>query len=127
MSNLKDFRDWEKVQLHRFQRDDERVYLAVGYNDCYGKYIVRFQIGDEAHATTVRDKHLRGFIACSEHGGLSSERPFERGSVTYEFLYKPLGLSDKGVPSTGFKGCHKLFSDYWFVKNQLESKGFQEF
>lgn len=97
MSNLKNFNSWEKQQLVTLRKGEEVVYLVLEYNQFYGDLITRFQIGPNPHRTTVLigTKYCgskQDFLACAEQNGLIGERPFENGSVTWEFLWKPLGL-----------------------------------
>lgn len=60
-------------------------------------------------------------------------RPFERDDLTFEFLYKPLGLmaDPATVPSTGAGtdpvtgtgGWDKLYLSLWFFIQELEKAG----
>lgn len=91
--NLKFFESWEKQQLVTFTKGKETIYLVVEYNVHYGDLITRFQIGEKESDTGVTIKGAGIPCKFSESNNLIGERPFEQGSITYEFLYKPLGLS----------------------------------
>lgn len=91
--NLKFFESWEKQQLVTFTKGKETIYLVVEYHTRYGDLITWFQIGEKESDTGVMIKGTDAPCKCSESYSLIGERPFEQNSITYEFLYKPLGLS----------------------------------
>jgi hypothetical protein len=72
-------------------------------------------------------------IWCNASSGLCGVRPFERKDLTFEFLYKPLGLlvDPETVPSTGAGtdwetrrgGWDKLYSDFHFFCYTLVKAG----
>jgi hypothetical protein len=131
---LSRFHEWEKQKLHKFLGPKgEKVYAVVSYNMHYGDLITSFQV-DGNQLTSVEDKYLPGrMIRCHVSAGLCGVRPFERNDLTFEFLYKPLGLlvDPETVPSTGAGtdpvthtgGWDKLYSSFWFFRETLEKAG----
>ena len=106
MENLKTFKSWVKQNLVTLRKGDQVVYLVLEWNQFYGELITRFQIGDKPHKTSVLINPKYDikpvFLDCAAHNGLIGERPFENGSLTWEFLWKPLGLEkpeQKGNPA----------------------------
>ena len=115
MENLKYFKSWLKQNLVTLRKGDQVVYLVLEWNQFYGDLITRFQIGDKPHKTSVLiGQNYCGsnpvFLDCAEQNGLIGERPFENGSVTWEFLWKPLGL-EKPEPK-GNPACYPKYTTY---------------
>jgi hypothetical protein len=104
--NLKDFRPWEKQDLVTFCLEGKAIYLVTEFNPVWGELITAFQIGDKPQRTTVAWEDRPGWLLeCQEQNNLLGERPFQENSLTYEFLYKPLGLpklNGEGPPRTRY-------------------------
>lgn len=132
--DLARFEEWERQRLeHLTGPKGEEIYLVTEYNQHYGELITRFQI-DKNRLTTVEDKHFPGrMLPCSPSNGLGGVRLFERDSLTFEFLYKPLNLlvDPAIVPSTGagtdpvtkLGGWDKMYTDFYFFRKTLEEAG----
>lgn len=120
MNHLK---SWEKGTYYHARRGKELIILATNYNSSYGDLIVAFQIG-ENRFTDVKNKYLNEtLIKFNESSSLCGEREFENGSITYEYLYKPLGLSVENVPATGFEGWNKIYTSFFSVQKQMQDMG----
>ena len=116
VDNLKYFRSWEKQQLVVFEKEDQRVYLVVEYNQFYGELITAFQIGDKSHDTGVESRYTGNTLLCQESGSLCGVREFEKGSIIYEFLCKPLGIEVN----------QRIISQFFPFKTKLEEKGWKQ-
>ena len=64
------------------------VWEAEGY------HAHNFQIGDIPHTTDVKDRYTGEYLECRENNSSCGVRPFEKGSITYEFLWKVLGFEE---------------------------------
>lgn len=126
--NLKDVEsDYDSdIASGKFVKDgEETIHVLVKFSFIAGGFISEFQIGDEPCNTGVKLKVAEHFvIPCMEEYSKSGEREFERGSITYEFLYKPLKISSRGVPTILRDPFYNCFP---FVKNRLENRGYQFF
>ena len=129
MENLKTFKSWEKQSLVTLCKDADVIYLVLEFNEFYGDLITRFQIGDTPHNTNVLIGidycgSTQEFLDCAEHNGRVRERSFENGSVTWEFLWKPLGL-EKPEPKSNCVSYPK-YTCYFDFKAAAEKMGWNQ-
>jgi hypothetical protein len=129
MKNLKNFVSWEKARLAVFETADHvpvyTVHQWAGY--LRGVLISSFQIGDTPYACPVASKYPGMVLECQESNSLLGVRPFENDSLTYEFLWKPLGLlfqvAPPDLPTNGKDGWQKLWSSLDSFERHLKSAG----
>ena len=115
--NLKYFTTWEKQNLEQFTKEGEpTVRMITEYNHYYGDIVVAFQIGEEQSNTGVKCRYYDSFLLFQEQDNLIGERAFENGSITYEFLYKPLGLHSPD---------NKFYTGFDYVTKALEEIGYK--
>ena len=96
--NRRFFPAWEKQQKAVYEKNGNHVYLVLETNPHYGELIIYFQIGELPKATTVLHKLIPNhYCECTEQDSLCGVRQFENDSITYEFLWKPLGLNLSSV------------------------------
>lgn len=115
--NLKHFTTWEKQSLEQFTKEGEpTIRMITEYNQHYGDIVVAFQIGEEQSNTGVKCRFYDSFLLFQEQDSRIGERAFENGSITYEFLYKPLGL-----PSPN----NKFYTDFYYVEKAMEAIGYK--
>jgi hypothetical protein len=129
MANLKYFREGDGLSLAKFVKDGERVYVVVQWSQAHGLLIHSWQIGQLQRETTVACKYaLNKNVKCSSSNSFLGERPFERDSIVFEFLYKELGLNfdENDVPSCGKDGWQKIYNDFGFFRNVMKENGWEE-
>ena len=99
--NLKHFESWEKQCLKKFRTPLGIVYVVVEWNQHYGDLITAFQIGDQRGDTGVENRYTGDPVKFMMNEGRLGVRSFEKNSLGYEFLLKPLGLElpDNGLIS----------------------------
>ena len=115
--NLKNFESWEKQKLEVFTKDDQpTIRMVTEYNCHYGDLVVAFQIGEEQSDTGVKCRYTGKPLLLQEQNCLCGERAFENGSITYEFLLKPLGIPFK--PGN-------LRTSFYEIMEALEAKGYK--
>jgi hypothetical protein len=125
--NLKDFRSWEKQSLNTFVKDGQPTIRMVEECSHYGPMITWFQIGEEEGTTGVPMLESKDyFLGLSESNNRIGNREFENGSVTYEFLWKPLGLSVPDEELEAFSKSRIKYTDLWLVKKLLKAKGYSQ-
>ena len=116
---LKDFPSWEKQRMHEFQTHLGIVRVVVEYNSAYGDLITAFEINGTC-TSPVRCKYTGKLLNFHCSGSLCGERSFEKGSIIYEFLLKPLGIDIEGYPAICKDGWDVLYSHYYTFKERLE-------
>lgn len=122
--NLRDFQSWEKAWLRVFEKEGLRVYVVCQYNPFYGDLVTSFQIGEDPEHTGVQDKFIPEWvIEFTESSSLCGVREFERGSITYEFLWKPLGLDPDNPPVHKISGWDPLFTGFYEIKGRMLANG----
>ena len=115
--NLKYFETWEGQKLEVFTKDGEpTIRMVTEYNPHYGDLVVAFQIGEKQSDTGVKCRYTGKPLLLQEQNCLCGEREFENGSITYEFLYKPLGLPFKSKASS---------TSFYEIMEALEAKGYK--
>jgi hypothetical protein len=115
--NLKNFKSWEKQNLDVFTKEGEpTIRMVTEWNHYYGELIVAFQFGEELSNTGVKCKYTGSLLLLQEPDSRCGERAFENGSITCEFLYKPLGLP---FPEGD---VHTKFDD---IRDTLIKKGYK--
>lgn len=116
--NLKDFEPWGKQHLEVFTKDGSpSLRMVTEYNEYHGELVVAFQIGEELSNTGVKCRYTDQLLPLQEEDSLCGERAFEDGSITYEFLLKPLGISFK--PGNG-----NLRTSFYWIMDALIEKGY---
>jgi len=129
LQNLKNFVSWEKMRLAVFETKDRIPVYTVhqwgGY--LWGDLISAFQIGDTPYVCPVASKYPGMVLECQESNSLLGVRPFENDSLTYEFLWKPLGLlfqvAPPDLPTNGKDGWQKLWSSLDSFERHLTAAG----
>ena len=129
LQNLKNFVSWEKMRLAVFETADQVPIYCVhqwgGY--LWGDLISSFQIGDTPYVCPVACKYPSLVLECQESNSLIGVRPFEHDSLTYEFLWKPLGLvfqeAPPDLPTNGKDGWEKLWSSLRSFETHLTAAG----
>jgi hypothetical protein len=101
MKTLKNFRSWEKQHLHEYRTPSGPVRVITEHNQAYGDIITRFEIGGTT-VCPVLSRYTGNPMEFSESNNRIGEREFERGSMTWEFLFKPLGFEPTGRVVTAF-------------------------
>ncbi len=115
MTNLKSFTSWEKARIHIYKtKDGKYIYAISHYNMHFGDIFSRFQI-DDVNTTDVKCKYTGNILDFQVNNNLCGEREFEKGSMFYEYVVKPLGLDITNVPCQGADGWQKMYnSRHWF-------------
>ena len=122
--SIKHLRSWEKGEFWHAKKGGRLVVLATNFNPAYGDLITKFEI-DGVGETPVKSKYSDSVLSFSESNSLCGEREFENGSITFEFLYKPLGLSLEGVKTVGLDGWQKIYTIFHFTRRRMEEKGWK--
>jgi len=100
--------DTGKCQLCAYEKDGHKFSILWEYSRCYGD-ICRQWVVDGNAMTEVKHKYLPGkflMYDCSE--SLCGKRPIEKGSMAYEFLFKPLGVPCGNIFDEKERGPSKL-------------------
>lgn len=111
MKNLKNFNSWEKAWLKTVKHKDQTLYLIIQHNSCYGDLITRFQIGEDPQNTGVECRHLKINCQLAEQDSLIGVRKFENDSITWEFLWKPLGLPKPEEKPAAYTRLHEFLNE----------------
>ena len=94
-------------------------YKDISYDVCfetniYGyDYVRQFLVNGSFESPVLSKYPSDGYVCYAASEGLAGIRPFEGGSVVYEFLFKPIGL----IGETFYK--NPLRSDYFMLKTYL--------
>jgi hypothetical protein len=113
-TTLKHFQNWEKQQMHEYHTPLGEVRVLVEYNQHYGYLITQFEIGGTI-VSSVRNKYIPDSnLFFSESNSRIGDREFENGSMTYEFLLKPLEVPVK-----------ERFTDFYSFDEYAKSKGWK--
>jgi len=126
--NLVDFNPWEKMGLEMFTKKGcDTVRMVTEFNSYYGELVTAFQIGEEQHDTGVDNKYIPGHtIILQESNSLCGVREFEKKSITYEFLWKPLGLDPSLVKRRPYLGGSEAFwTHFYSISNALRKIGYE--
>ena len=126
VKNIRQYPSWEKAWLRVFEKGSEHVYVILNENPFYGDLIVRFQIGETAaHTGVLYETPVPGYqyVEFQENASLCGARAFERGSITYEFLWKPLGLDPDNPPVHKVAGWDPLFTGFREFSERMAEKG----
>ena len=111
--SLKNFVCGPKQTLVRFEFKNKIVYIVTEFS-LYGDLIRKWEI-DKVNFSNVKMKGLPDYFLPFDHANsLIGERAFEKNSITFEFLVKPLGLKSFWTDQT-----EKLFTFYDF-KNAMK-------
>ena len=127
--NLASFEPWEKMQLEVFVKDGcDTVRMVTEYNQHYGDLVTAFQIGEDSHDTGVQDKYIpEHVIILQESSSLCGVREFEDGSITYEFLWKPLGLDISMVYRRPYHDEGKAYwTQFYHLKKAMQKAGYTQ-
>jgi hypothetical protein len=125
-----------RVEYYEFYINGHFLQCIFEENRFYGHILRQWAI-DGNDRTTVRCKYPSfepDFLLCDCSNGSIGERPFENGSIKYEFFIKPLGLDPKpfeyqeytdkiGYRITPFDLKRVLYGEDWFMRmSHLPSK-----
>ena len=108
---------------YRAELGGKVVYYITKHSTIYGSLITAWQFDGTDGNTTVKCKYTGKLLDCQTNNGLLGERDFERESIVYEFLYKPLGIEvgEDELPTAGVQ--IKLWSSAAFFEKKIEENG----
>lgn len=118
----------ESMAIYHFQlKDGTKISVITDYNRFYGELISRFQIDNKTETEVDCIYPELGKIQFEESSNLIGVRPFEKNSITYEYLLKPLGIDTTNYPATGkdrWKILYTSFSEFRMAMNRMEATMF---
>jgi hypothetical protein len=119
---LEKFEPWEKQGVFIATKGENTLYFVIEYNCVYGDLVTAFQVNGNQLTDVKLSYDSKRFVPFCMSSGLLGERKFEKGSMLYEYLYKPFGISMEGLNTIGER---VMFSDWHHLKRELRDLGFK--